>query len=165
MELSTIADWLGVIGGLALGASWLWKLQKWLRTKIEDTKEGAALGSRLVAELLEQATSPARRADIHAFIQFRCIEFESSRTRHLVCSLAVGAFAAATGLLLTLICKMFDADLIPSWLWWLSITNYGALVVALGMMLFFGAQRRHLEAGWQDSARTILQGRAFRHVQ
>jgi hypothetical protein len=163
MELSTTADWLGVIGGVALGSSWLWKLWRWLHAEVAWANEGAIAGGELVAELLDQAISPARRADIHAYIQFRCTEIEAGRTRRLMCSSAMGAFVLAIGLFFLLSWRVLDVELI-SWLWWLSITNYVVLVIAFSLSLFFNAQLRRVEEGWQRSARNALGERAFRYA-
>ncbi len=139
MELSTLADWFGVVGGITVGATWIWKVQAWFRTKITFAQEGAAIGSDLVTELLNQATSPARRADIHAYIQFLCTEMESDYTRRVMHSHAIGYLILFIGLLLAVVSRVFVTDALP-WLWWLSIATYIALVISFAMSLFFSAQ-------------------------
>lgn len=163
MELSTTADWLGVIGGCALSFSWVWKFQRWLRAKVVWARAAAERGGSLVAELLENATSPARRSDIHAYVQFRCIEIEASRTRQVVVLIAMGMSAALLGLLMMVLHRIFDTDQSP-WLWWIVVTNYVASLIAFCMSMFFGWQLRHVELGWQQVASKVLGERALRHV-
>lgn len=163
MELSTIADWFGVAGGIAVGATWIWNVQAWFRTKIAHAREGAAIGSYLVTELLNQATSPARRGDIHAYIQFRCTETESDYSRGVMRYLAMGYLILFIGLFLIAANRVFVTDASP-WLWRLSIATYIVAVISFAMSLFFSAQLRRLEMGWQKKAGDVLRERAFRHV-
>ena len=163
MELSIIADWLGVVAGSALGISWARKFYRWLREKVRTAVQFAELGSSIVAELLESATSPARRADIHAYLHCRLVEIEGRHTRGLISQLAMAVAALFTGWVMVVLYRLLDTSQLP-WLWWFFIANYAIAWIAFAMMLFFSWQLRHMELGWQKTAFQVLQDRAFSHV-
>ena len=164
MEISALSDWFGIVGGLALAATSMWKIARWFREKIIDAEEGAKLGEELVTELLNRATSPARRADIHAFIQFRCIETEANQTHTVMLSISMAYGTVFIGIFLAIADRFFVTSAMP-WLWRFSIASYAALIIAFAMALFFSRQLRVLNRAWHVRAGNVLQERAFKHAE
>jgi hypothetical protein len=75
-----------------LGASWLWKFQRWLRSSLKRARVARELGDQLVAELFDKATNPTRRADIYVYVLFRSTEIEADHTRQIINSYALGTW-------------------------------------------------------------------------
>lgn len=163
MDISSISNWSGVAGGILLGATWIWKLQRWFREKVAHAREASELDSELAAVLLNQATSPARRADIHAFILFRCMEVESSHIRSRLLSLATGCLVSVLGLSLSFARRVFDTEAMP-WLWWFTVAMFASVLISFVMALFYDRLLRTIEKGWHQCAGEVLHQRAIRHV-
>jgi hypothetical protein len=170
MELSTTANWLSVIGGIIsvisvtmLGVSWLWKFNKYLRADIKQADERAIKGGDIVAELLNQATNPARRADIYAYIQFQCTEFEANHTRRLISSSVMSGLILAGVPFISFLRRILDSG--PAlWLLWLFIISYIMYVISFFAVLFQEHKLGRMEREWKTRARNILSGQAFRHI-
>jgi hypothetical protein len=163
MDLSTTANWMGVIFGLATGAAWFWKFLKWLRSILNRAEEAAALGSSIVSELLDSATTPARRADIHAFVQFRCTEIEADRTRRFFRIILTSMIVLVVGVLTAFVFRILDFKDI-GWLWWFLVINSLIGFVAYASALFFEHQIKRMNSAWQATARKALGNRAVRHI-
>lgn len=163
MELSAILDWFDVVAGIALGAGWLWKLGGWFHAKVIYAREGAKLGEALVTELFSHATSPARRADIHAFIQFLCTEMEGEHTRSVMLSIVNACAVALMGGVLVVVDRFLNTDAAP-WLWRFSLVAYVVTVISVAMFLFFSRQLRNVQIGWHNRAGDVLKERAFKHI-
>jgi len=163
MDISTPANWFGIIGGLALFVTWIRGIVMWFRARIGLTREGAKFGESLATELLASATNPARRADIYAYVQFMCIQMEADQTRRLVWSITFGFSAVLLGFFMVMLHHFFDIDR-ASWLWWLAISSYALLVVSYVMGLFFGGELQLLQTAWHKRAEEVLYARALEHV-
>ncbi|WP_353219555.1 hypothetical protein [Salinisphaera sp. S4-8] len=163
MEISVLSNWFGVLSGVAFGATWLWKLQIWLRRNVAEVREAADDGKHLATEVLDKATSPARRADIYAFIHFRSTEIEAERTRQLICNIAISFFIVFFGFVLALFELLFVTDSV-SWLRLFLYTTYSMLIVSFLVALYFGWRVKKLDLAWQSSAHAILRGRAFGYI-
>ena len=163
MDVATTANWFGILSGLALGGTWFWKIVKWLSARNDSAKESARIGGRIVSELLDVATSPARRADIHTFILFRCTQIEADSTRRFFRSLLFGVIFLVVGVLTVSIFRLIEFKGIE-WLWWFLVINSLIAVVAFFYALFFEYQLKRINEAWQATARKVLGERAVRHV-
>jgi hypothetical protein len=161
IDISTPANWFGIIGGIALFVTWIRGIVVWFRAKISLTRDGAKFGESLATELLASATNPARRADIYAYVQFICIEMEADHTRRLIWSVTVGFATVLLGFIMILLHRFID---LASWFGWLAIFWYVLLAVSYVMALFFGKQLRLLQTGWHKRAKEVLYARALEHV-
>ena len=164
MEISNIANWFGIITGVAFSLTCIRNIWQWFQAKIKYTQEGVHFGEILVTELLNKATTPARRADIYAYIQFSCTEIEGEHIRHLIHSVIASCSVVFFGIFFVVVSRFFDTDAAP-WLWRLSVGGYVLLVTSVGMALFFGRQLRNLQTSWHRQAGTILRERALHHVK
>lgn len=164
MNVTVVSEWLGIIAGITLVAGWIWKITKWFREKIISAERSAKLGEELVSELLSRATSPARRADIHSFIQFRCIQTEAGITRHIILSILIGCIIAFIGILLIIADRFIDTSVAP-WMWRFSIASYAVAIIFFAIVLFFIRQLHVINHAWNKRAENVLKDRAFKHVE
>lgn len=163
MDISVISSWLGIVVSMATGVASIWKLYGWLQRQVAIAREGSELGADLVEALLSQATNPARRADIHAYIQFRCTEIKSDRNLKTLQCLAMGFGLGFVSFYLVVALRFLDFYAMQ-WLWWLTFALILCLLVSFVMMLFFQAQVWRYDRAWHKKAGVVLQQRAFIHA-
>ena len=163
MDISVILSWVGTIFSMATGIASIWKLYGWLQRQVATARERSELGADLVEALLSQATNPARRADIHAYIQFRCTEMESDRNLRTLQSFAIGFSLVLVSFFLIVSFRFLDFYAMQ-WLWWLTFASFFCLLVSFAMMLFYQAKVRYYAGAWHKKAGVVLQQRAFNHV-
>lgn len=162
MDMAGAVAWGSAIGGIGGSITVLVNVWKWFQIKRRDTRETAELGAALAATLLNQATSPAKRADIHAYIQFQHTRWEANNLRRNIW------LVASWSLLLFLSCGMelsyriLDVLQMP-WLWYSALGALGLSFVVLAATTFINLQLRQMEAGWIDSAENVLRNRAIKH--
>lgn len=163
MDSSSIGNWLGIITGVITLSIWTWGLVRKVAAKLADAKRGAELAGKTVEQLMDQATSPAKRADIHAFIQFRCTEIETGRARRMVFLVGAGAFLVLTTFIYLQLFKRFDGAVKPI-TWWIFNVLYFGVLLAYISRLFYHHLADTYETGWHANAHRILFERAIRHV-
>jgi hypothetical protein len=163
MDMSNVANWFGVLGGVALITTWLLRLLKWLRTRLVEAEALADFAGRLVSELLNNATSAVKRADIHAFVQFRSTQIEADRTRLLLIFILMSFAIAPTLLFLIFILRHGDFTG-AQWKWWVFAVFGLILSISYVSALFLSYQIRRIDTAWQSTARDILTKNALQHV-
>lgn len=164
METSEIANWFGILTGVAFSVTFIHKIWQWFQTKIKNTQEAAQFGETLVTELLNKATTPARRADIYVYIQFAYTEMEAEHTRNIIQSIAASFSVVFFGISLVVLNRLLYTDTVL-WIWRLSIGAYVLLVISVAMAQFFSKQLRNLQISWHKRVGSILRERAFHHVK
>jgi hypothetical protein len=163
MDLNTLLLIVGAVTGIGTVLIWVWKIWAWLQRQVLLSVDEADVARNFTADLLDRATTPARRADIYGYLQFRCIEFEAMRTRTHMQLVGAGMFALLIGLALMMLGKVLDFSLSP-WLWWGSLLAFAALVISLGMVVFASVNLNRIYEGFQTGARAALYERAKRHA-
>jgi hypothetical protein len=123
----------------------------------------AALRS-FIADLLNQATNPARRADIHVYILFRCTEIEANLTRRLLSLLALAAGFVGATIVMVFSWRGIDFESAP-WRYWVLITPYVGIFAMLLFLFFSNYKYARFGRAWQTKACEILYERASRHVK
>jgi hypothetical protein len=163
MDINTLPVILGTATALGTAVGWVWKTGASLRRQVLLSRDEAEVARKFTADLLDRATSAARRADIHAYLQFRCIEFESARTRLHIQLVGAGAFTLLIALVLTVLGKALDMSAAPL-LWWAALLTFASLVISLAIVVFTSVNLNRIYEGWQTGARAALYERAKRHV-
>jgi hypothetical protein len=133
----------------------------WAKTK--NTIPDEATLRSFVADLLSQATSSARRADIHAYILFRCNEIEANLTRRLLSLFAMAAGFIVATIVIAFSWRGIDFESAP-WRQWVLITPYVGIFAMLLFQFFSNYKYARFGRTWQAKACEILYERAFRHV-
>lgn len=163
-NLSPMATLLGILSGILGIAIWIWNVTKWFRKQAKNTQDTAKLGEKLAEQLLNKATNPTRRAEIHAFILFNNVKMESNHTRYIISCWIIGAsLTIAFYLLINLIIRTI-AIWCLTWFHLLVCALYIVLVVSYGLLVFFVFRLRRMQRGWQDKTGSILKDRAFSHL-
>ena len=77
MDLSQIANIFEISFGVIAIFMWLWKLNKYFKSKLEQAKKKNEEAKEYGKKLVSKATTPESRAAIYAYINFRIVEIES----------------------------------------------------------------------------------------
>ncbi|WP_147300702.1 hypothetical protein [Lysobacter silvisoli] len=163
MELSTIADILGVLGGVVLIIGGLWRFARTLRRRIAETRQASEQGRALARELASRATNPERRADIHAYLTLRAIEFEGDRTRSAVFMGVASILTIGMTLVTTLLLRSSQVSWTNPWALAL-IATVVFLYLSIGMLLFYSRELHQLQDGWQQGAMDAIGAKIDKHL-
>lgn len=163
MEISTIADILGIFGGMVLIGGSLWRFARYLRRRIAEIRRASEQGRALARELASRATNPERRADIHAYLALRAIEFEGEHTREAVYTSAMGV--VAIGLTMASLQIVRNSGLPWSDPWVIVLmASLAVLYAMMALLLFYGRQLRQLRNGWQQGAMDAMNAKIDKHL-
>ena len=163
MEISTIADILGIFGGAVLILGGLWRFARYLRRRIAEIRRASEQGRALARELASRATNPERRADIHAYLALRAIEFEGEHTREAVYMSAMGVVAIGLTMASLQIVRNSGLPWSDPWVIALMATLAG-LYAMVGLLLFYGRELRQLRGGWQQGAMDAMNAKIDKHL-
>ncbi|KRA81720.1 hypothetical protein ASD78_00095 [Lysobacter sp. Root667] len=163
MEISTIANILGIFGGVVLIGSGLWRFARYLRQRIAEIRRASEQGRALARELASRATNPERRADIHAYLALRAIEFEGEHTREAVYMSAIGV--VVIGLTMVSLQTVRSSGLPWSDPWVIALmATLAGLYAMVGVLLFYGRVLRQLRGGWQQGAMDAMNAKIGKHL-
>jgi len=162
MDLSSQADWLGVITGVAVVSTWGWKSLTWARSRIAAVRQDADCGRALASELVSKATNAERRADIHSFICLRAIEAQGRRTRSTV--FLAASFAGTIPTLLFSVIYLRTIAALSTWSIIILSTSVATIFISLAAVMVTGHVLNQLEDGWQSGVDSALQIKLDKHV-
>lgn len=163
MDRSTIGFLCSIFGFFVIVVGWILHSIRWYRSRAEQTRIAADRGKELVVSLLQSATSPATRAEIHAYVLFECIQMEARRTRGTIYGIAMGGALGAFALLQALLHRVTDFSGYE-WVEWLAWACIGSLAVIYIVALLAAQRLRKIESEWLDSAGERLFNRAITHT-
>lgn len=156
MDLSSPANFFGVVTGVVSVSIWAWKAWLWTRKKISAADEAASFGRSLSRQLVLQATNAARRADIHAYIQLKAIESQARRTR---ADVFLGGLGTATLILLLVFAYLSRIAELPAWAVVLLGSIMCAKIITAVFLIISEYYIRKLEDGWQSGVDEIMHRR------
>lgn len=156
MDLSSPANLFGVVTGVVSVSIWAWKTWVWTQKKLVAADEAASLGRDLSRQLVLKATNPARRADIHAYIQLRAIESQGRRTRATVFLSGIGI---VTLILVLVLVYLFHFTDLPAWAVILLSSTVTSQFITIIMLVIVDRSIRKLEDGWQSGVDEVMHRR------
>ncbi len=159
MDISTLSNYFGLVTGIAACITWLWKLQSWFKKRLSEVSQASESRSVFVAQLLDQATSPAKRADIHAYLHFAQIEHEGYKTRSLI--------GLSCGWIVFLIFLIFFAYLLDTrdtsahrWFTWAVSVAFVVMAISLVSLSFNFSLLDKLYTKYLSTTENVLRSRA-----
>lgn len=164
MDLSTTANVMEVIGFVGAVLAGIYKLGKIIRKRVADANDVAEEGRKLVAKLISRATSPARRADIHAYIQIRAVEIQGRRTRAKIELFFMFAVGLLLGIGSIYVGKSDSLEFsLPASI---SIIIFESSFLFAFLMLLISERNLHrIEDGWLRAVEEHLGAKIDQHLQ
>ena len=163
MDISNVANWLGLITGIAFLLTSTYKIYRWFQAKVAATQAGVKFAEDFVSELLNNATNPARRADIHAFIQFHHVKIEGEKTSIFIEFLVAFSLIFLLVVMFNFTAKYTDIYAAP-WFWIFILITSVVGFFAIVMAMFFNRQILAIHRGWSSKANDALLKRALTHI-
>ena len=164
MDKPTIEFYCAIFGTFTIMTGWIWQSVRWYKTRAAQIQVAASRQRQLTARLVQSATSPATRADIHAYVQFQCTQVEARNTRMAMFELTMGLFISFTAVFYALLNRILDfSD--QEWARWLMWSGIGFLAITYMVALLATQRLRKIEYGWLDSANEQPFNRAIAHYK
>ena len=163
-DLSTIANWLGVITAAATLLVWTWKLVGYFRRQLTQVRADALLGERLAQDLASKATNAERRSDIYTYFTLRALRTIARRQISYFVYLGTGAFFTALlfyGKTRGFVPLAIDAE----WRAWVHNGFMLLLVLAIAALVLTDRVLRKLENGWQSGVDKALSRKLAQHSE
>jgi membrane protein implicated in regulation of membrane protease activity len=163
MDFSLI-DHIGSIFSIAVPTvAAILAIVRWYRKRLKQTEAIAERMRQLVGELIDVATTPTRRADIHAYVLFESTRIEARQGRAATIATAAIGGMIWLSLQLAFMSRFLDISA-HEWAYLFVWASIIATFITLLVAQFFEYQVRRIDREWLNKVSEKLFYRAYAHA-